>query len=112
MRCQFCAGRPALAQETKAMPLVDSHPPRPELEAFALGRLDDHLCTAVEGHVRTCSDCQSIVEGVPADGFVSLLRTAQSTPDTSRGSADAQQTMINSAPGDPSGTCAWATPEP
>jgi serine/threonine protein kinase len=63
------------------MPALESHPSREDLEAFALGRLDDGSHAGVEEHVDTCSSCQQIIEHVPGDAFVALLRSAESVSD-------------------------------
>src|SRR5687768_26385 len=69
-------------QETIAMPLLQQHPLGDELEAFALGRLDDAQCGTVEAHVGTCPDCEAIVSRIAGDPFTELLRSVQSVSDT------------------------------
>ena len=66
------------------MPLVDRHPPCPELEAFALGRLDDAPYAAVEEHVAACADCEAAVSRTAGDTFTALLQSARSLSDTPR----------------------------
>jgi uncharacterized protein (TIGR03067 family) len=64
------------------MVAVDSHPSRADLEAFALGRLHDDTDAAVEEHVNRCSSCQLVLDQVPGDTLVALLRSAASVSDT------------------------------
>lgn len=61
----------------------DFHPPAPQLEAFALGQLDDAEAATVENHITICSECSSRVEHVPADGFARQVRSALARPDQS-----------------------------
>src|SRR5437762_10678366 len=70
------------------MPRVLPHPAVEDLEAFALGQLDDETFAAVAEHVTTCPQCQAATARAPSDGFVSLLREARSLSDTLKGEAD------------------------
>jgi WD40 repeat protein/tRNA A-37 threonylcarbamoyl transferase component Bud32 len=56
------------------MLVAASHPNVSELEAFALGALDNAALAAVESHVAGCPTCQEHVAGVSGDGLVELLR--------------------------------------
>jgi len=64
------------------MALIDQHPPCEELEAFALGRLDNTNYDAVEEHVAACLSCEKVVSQISGDTFTALLRSAQSLSDT------------------------------
>jgi hypothetical protein len=61
---------------------ADHHPAAAELEAFALGRLDETVLEAVARHLETCPECQGGVDRVPGDPFVTLLQSARMVPDT------------------------------
>ncbi len=91
------------------MPLVDQHPLGEELEAFALGRLDDQSFAAVEEHVATCSDCEAVVSRISGDTFTALLRSAQSLSDTPKPIAEA--TFVEESQGESGATSAWGTAE-
>src|SRR5262245_55007684 len=56
---------------------TDQHPLRPDLEAFALGRLDDDAFATVEEHVRRCPDCEAVLAVAPGDGSTALLHSAR-----------------------------------
>ncbi len=96
------------------MPAVDLHPSRQELEEFALGRLDDDAHAAVEEHVDSCSACQLIVDQVPGDSLVTLLRSTASVSDTIK-ALDGSETLSDqpaaAAPVAGSRTGAWEPTE-
>jgi len=89
------------------MSLVDQHPRSEELEAFALGRLEDDLFAAVEEHVAGCSDCEAVVSRIAGDTFTALLQSAQSLSDTPKPLAEA--TFVEEIRGESGATSAWAT---
>jgi tRNA A-37 threonylcarbamoyl transferase component Bud32 len=94
------------------MPSVDQHPTVVELEAFALGRLDNPVAEAVEEHVADCSACQQVIDQAPADSLVTLLRSADSVSDTVKDAASADtSTDVNGAVPESSGsrTGAWSS---
>jgi WD40 repeat protein len=57
-----------------------AHPTPSQLNAFGLGRLDDTAAWTVEQHVAACPTCCQKLDAVPADGFLSCLRSAGPTP--------------------------------
>lgn len=61
-------------------PTTLDHPAPIDLTRFALGQLDDD--DRIAQHLDACPACQQHVAGVPADGFVSLLRSARLADDT------------------------------
>jgi uncharacterized protein (TIGR03067 family) len=63
------------------MPPTATHPPHEELEAFALGRLDDDAFAAVEEHVADCPDCAAALGRTSGDSFTELLRSARALPE-------------------------------
>jgi hypothetical protein len=97
------------------MAAVDHHPAREDLEAFALGRLADDREATVEGHVGHCPACQQVLEQVPGDTLVELLRSAGSPPETLKAANGGVTTADTPAP--PAGavasiTCAWTSEAP
>src|SRR5262245_36007868 len=58
------------------------HPSADELTGFALGQLDDAAERDVALHLDACPACQQQVAAVPADTFVTLLRSARLVEDT------------------------------
>jgi hypothetical protein len=91
------------------MPPVSEHPPRDELEAFALGRLDDAVFAAVEEHVAVCADCEAVVSRAPGDSFTTLLRAAQSLSDTPL-SMTGDATFVEPVSEAGGATGAWSVP--
>ena len=91
------------------MPQVDQHPLDEELQAFALGRLDDALFDVVESHVAGCSACEQVVSGISGDTFTALLQSARSLSDTPRPLAEA--TFVEPIRGEGRATSAWAASE-
>jgi hypothetical protein len=74
------------------MDMLVSHPHLADLEAFALGKLDNDSLAAVEAHVAGCATCQGHAAGTSADGFVQLLRRAHAGTDHEAGTvAEAAQ---------------------
>src|SRR5947209_1807333 len=56
--------------------------PRPEqLKAFGLGQLDQARRDEVERHVAGCDSCNAVLEALPDDTLVSLLKDTPSNPD-------------------------------
>src|SRR5689334_8250295 len=55
--------------------------PRPEqLKAFGLGQLDQVQRDEVERHVAECDVCNAVLESLPDDTLVSLLKDTPSNP--------------------------------
>jgi len=54
-----------------------SHPGKEQLQAFALGRLDEATSQAIEEHLAGCAACLSAVEASPGDPFVRLVQAAR-----------------------------------
>ena len=96
------------------MPAVELHPSRQELESFGLGRLADDSHAAVERHLDACSACQRVVDSVPGDALVSLLRSTASVSDTIK-ALEGSETMSDPpaalAPAAGSRTGAWEAGE-
>jgi hypothetical protein len=65
----MCKGR--LMSDTQA-----THPHWDELAAFDRGHLPDNRWARVAEHVASCDLCVAVLDTVPEDDFVSLLRTA------------------------------------
>jgi serine/threonine protein kinase len=79
------------------MAATEHHPNRADLEAFALGTLDNASVAAIEVHLAGCLTCQEQVAGAAGDSLVDLLRRvhAQSmhqTPTVSELAAQGQTT--------------------
>jgi WD40 repeat protein/tRNA A-37 threonylcarbamoyl transferase component Bud32 len=58
------------------MVLADPHPSCADVEAFALGNLDDGALAAVGAHITGCPACQECAAAASGDLFVELLRRA------------------------------------
>ena len=58
------------------MAAAKSHPTGADLEAFALGTLNNLSLPAVEAHVADCPTCQEQAASVAGDPLVELLRRA------------------------------------
>src|SRR5271163_1440203 len=52
------------------------HPDAHQLAAFGRGLLPPKAASAVETHLSRCNTCQRVVEAVPDDAFVSMVRDA------------------------------------
>lgn len=68
------------------MPVLPSCPSQLQLQAFALGRLDDASSAELELHTASCSDCQRLLTTLAADDtFVQAMRiqnaAGSGTPD-------------------------------
>jgi eukaryotic-like serine/threonine-protein kinase len=58
------------------MPVIEEHPNITDLEAFALGTLDNASVASVEAHVAGCPTCQERAAAASGDTLVELLRRA------------------------------------
>lgn len=56
------------------MAVADIHPGVADLEAFALGTLDDASLASIEAHLAECPSCQERAAGTSPDRLVELLR--------------------------------------
>ena len=56
-------------------PLV--HPAPDELAAYGLGKLNDLAAGYIVKHLDECTACRALVENVPQDSFLALLKNAQ-----------------------------------
>ncbi|HYT91517.1 MAG TPA: protein kinase [Gemmataceae bacterium] len=56
------------------MVVAEQHPSSADLEAFALGTLDNPSLAAVEVHVAGCPNCQERAAGASGDSLIELLR--------------------------------------
>jgi formylglycine-generating enzyme required for sulfatase activity len=54
-----------------------SHPTPEVLTAYGLGKLTDPETEVVARHLSTCADCRRLVEGLPADSLVGLVRSTK-----------------------------------
>jgi anti-sigma factor ChrR (cupin superfamily) len=59
-------------------PQEEEHPSRERLSALGLGQLDEREFLVLAGHLARCPRCRAIVEGIPDDSFINLLRSAAS----------------------------------
>src|SRR5262245_10442309 len=57
-----------------------SHPSPEQLAAFDRGQLTGPESSQVEQHVAACAACCALLENLPADSLLPLLRDAQPTP--------------------------------
>jgi anti-sigma factor ChrR (cupin superfamily) len=55
------------------MAIADVHPDIADLEAFALGKLDEGSLAGVEAHVAGCPTCQELAANACGDTLVELL---------------------------------------
>jgi hypothetical protein len=79
------------------MPQVQhDHPGAEELAAFGLGRLDDQTSAAVEAHLAGCEACRTVVERLPDDSLIGLVRSPASPVGTTAGLA-ADDTLTSPA---------------
>ncbi len=58
----------------------DDHPPVEQLNAFALGRLNEDESAEVERHLNNCDSCASKLTSTPDDSLVDLFRQSISLP--------------------------------
>ncbi len=54
--------------------MPSSHPSTDQLRAFALGRLNPRESTLIERHVETCNNCCGVLNAVPDDDVLKLLK--------------------------------------
>jgi anti-sigma factor RsiW len=54
-----------------------SHPTPEALTAYGLGKLADPETEVVARHLTTCADCRRLVESLPADSLVGLVRSTK-----------------------------------
>jgi len=84
-RSRFVTGSTALCTSTcrkvrfpvprrRPMPVIETHPKLADLEAFALGTLDNDSLVSLEAHVSVCSTCQERAAAASGDTLVELLR--------------------------------------
>jgi serine/threonine protein kinase/tetratricopeptide (TPR) repeat protein len=57
-------------------PCADQHPTPEQLTAFAHQTLNDEEWATVEEHVNACESCRQILEALPEDPFVAMVRGA------------------------------------
>src|SRR5204862_7974731 len=50
------------------------HPSAEQLAAFGVGRLDDDDSAVIETHLGNCDRCRTVVEQLPNDTLLSLVR--------------------------------------
>jgi WD40 repeat protein/serine/threonine protein kinase len=55
-------------------PAPSVHPDLEQLAAFGLGRLDESESALIEAHLADCDACRSVVESVPDDPLVALVK--------------------------------------
>ena len=60
--------------------LNPSHPDPDRLAAFVSGRLPPVEAAEVEGHLTDCAICCKVLEALPGDPFVAMLRGADTEP--------------------------------
>ena len=68
------------------MATASLHPDLRQLQAFAMGSLDDGSCDTIGSHLAECPACQAHVAVATADSFVGLLRRAHDRSTKSGGS--------------------------
>jgi WD40 repeat protein len=57
-----------------------SHPSSDELARFVSGLLDQDHSTVIETHLADCDTCRTVLEGLPDDSLVSILRAPAELP--------------------------------
>jgi len=57
------------------------HPTGTVLTAYSLGQLNEGELAAIDGHLAECAVCRQVVDGVPPDTLLSLLRSAATDTD-------------------------------
>ena len=62
------------------MPSESVHPDPSTLEAFALGQIEISAMRRVEDHLARCPSCARVVQSVPDDRLVALLRRPALVP--------------------------------
>jgi hypothetical protein len=60
--------------------LQQDHPGAEVLAAFGLGKLDEQTSTAVEAHLAGCEACRAVVERLPDDTLIGLVRSPVPPP--------------------------------
>jgi serine/threonine protein kinase/tetratricopeptide (TPR) repeat protein len=55
-------------------PTAPPHPPAEELAAFVCGCVPEEAATAISLHLAGCEACRTVVDGLPPDTLLSLLR--------------------------------------
>src|SRR3954466_9779384 len=64
------------------MPASDAaHPDVQQLTAFGLGRLAEPEATALEQHLAGCATCRDLLDTLPGDSFVNLVRAVRAPAD-------------------------------
>jgi len=98
------------------MAVADIHPSPVDLEAFALGTLDNASLTSVETHLADCPTCQECAAGASGDSVVELLRRVHSQmaghTDTVAGEPVPGQAPAAVPPGTAAATLPLAAPPP
>src|SRR5262245_4798475 len=59
-----------------------SHPDADRLAAFVAGKLDAVASAEIEAHLEDCAVCQMVLEGLPQDTLVGLLRRTPAPADS------------------------------
>ena len=62
------------AANLQTKPMTASHPTTEQLRAFALGQLDPSESSFIERHVETCVDCCLVLNEVPDDDVLKMLK--------------------------------------
>src|SRR4051794_33312952 len=73
-----------------------SHPSHEQLTAFGLGQLGPDEMAEVERHVAACDACNAVLESLPDDPLVSLLKDRPTVADAAAGAE-----TLPSGPGQP-----------
>jgi hypothetical protein len=55
-------------------PVPLSHPQSDQLEAFAAGQIAPEAAVEISAHLASCEACRTVIDSLPADTLVSLLR--------------------------------------
>ncbi len=71
-----------LISSSAVQPAFSEHPCVERLRDFALGRLSEEELIRCSEHLETCLECRRVVESVPADVLVTLVRKSVSADDT------------------------------
>src|SRR5579862_6871442 len=85
------------------MAVADLHPNPAELEAFALGTLDDAAQANVAAHLATCPSCQERAATTTNDTLVELLRRVHSKTTSQEKTARPEATLRAGSVSDGSG---------
>src|SRR5262249_7414189 len=61
------------------MPAADPRPSTAQLQAFAVGVLDDAAARDIESHLVECPGCLAVAAAAPDDTLITLLRSAETS---------------------------------